>query len=165
MKKTKVIAFLSVIFLCAAAYLFYSRPMTMQQRFPMLTLDKCTDLHGVYKSDGQADFTVFSFDSSSEEFAALWDLLYAQEYRRSLRDLVPEQTRIHPTGSGGFEWEIFFCFDDVALPDGTIGSGDMLCIQSWYGKLDIWFGDKRLSCYTDEQDPWASQILDIIHGY
>ena len=76
--------------------------------------------------------------------------------------MVPRGTRIHKTEAGDFEWEIMFHFDNVVLPDGNIGSGGMLRIQSWYGELDIHFDDEILSCYTNEQKAWSKEVLDII---
>ena len=161
MKKAVVVIF--VILILIAAYLFYSRPMTIQQRYPMLSLDKCTELRGYYKIDGQTELTEFTIDKNSEEFEMLWGLLYDKDYYRSLKDLFPRGTRIHPTEPGGFEWEVYFHFEDVEFPDGNIGSGGILRIQCWYGELDIYFDDDMLSCHTNEQEAWAKEILSIIH--
>jgi len=162
LKTKKVVIVVAIIILFIAVYLFYSRPMSIQQRYPMLTLEKCTELRGYYKLDGQAELTEFSIDKNGEEFEMLCDLLYEQEYHRSLRDLLPRGTRTHPTEPGTFQWEVYFHFDDVVFPNGSIGSGGMLSIQSWYGELDIHFDGEILSCYTNEQETWAEGVLTII---
>lgn len=165
MKKSRIkkaAAIIAVLLLLVAAYLFYSRPMTIQQRYPMLSLDKCSGISGYYRDDTGEALEEFVIDKNSEEFEMLCDLLYKQEYRRSLRDLLPRGTRIHRTESGDFQWEVFFHFEDVVLPDGSIGSGGILRIQSWYGDLDIYFDDGIFSCYTNEQEHWAKEVLDII---
>lgn len=162
LKTKKAVVMISVILLLIAAYLFYSRPMTIQQRYPMLNLDKCTELRGYYEIDGQTEFTEFTIDKNSEEFEMLCDLLYEQSYCRTLRDILPRGTRIHPTEPGDFEWEVYFHFEDVVLPDGNIGSGGILRIQCWYGELDIHFDGEILSCYTNEQETWAKEVLNTI---
>lgn len=165
MKKTKIystIIVITFILLFIAAYLFYSRPMTIQQRYPILTLDKCTELRGYFRLDRQEELTEFTIDKNSTEFKSLCDLLYEQDYRRSLKDLLPRGTRVHPTEPGDFQWEVSFYFEDIVFPDGSIGSGGILSIQSWYGELDIHFDGDVLSCYTNEQETWAKEVLALI---
>lgn len=151
-----------MVILVLAAYFIYSRPMPIQQRYPMLSLDKCTELRGYYEIDGQTELTEFTIDKNSEDFEILCSLLYEQGYRRSLRDLLPRGTRIHPTESGDFEWEVCFYFDAAELPDGNSGSGGILRIQCWYGELDIHFNDEIFSCYINEQETWAKEVLNTI---
>ena len=162
MKIRKVIIVIALILLCIFGYLFYSRPMSIQQRYPMLNLDKCTEITGYYKVDEQIELTEFSIEKDSKEFEALWALLYEQDYRRSLKDILPRGPRIHPTEAGDFQWEVIFHFDNVVLNDGSIGSGGMLRIQSWYGELDIHFDGEILACNTDEQETWEKEVLDAI---
>lgn len=163
-KKILLIIVISVMLLLVVVYLFYSRPMTIPQRYPMLKLDKCTELRGYYEICGQTAFTEFTIDKNSEEFEMLCSLLYAQDYRRSLRDLLPQGTRIHSTEPGDFEWAVNFHFEDVMLTDGNIGSGEILRIQYWYGELDIYFDGKKLSCHTNEQEAWAKEVLNAIQS-
>ena len=162
LKTKKAVVMISAILLLIAGYLFYSRPLTIQQRYPVLNLDKCTELRGYYKTDGHTEFTEFTIGKNSEELEILCSLLYEQGYSRSLRDLLPRGTRIHPTEPGDFQWEVYFIFEDVVLPDGNIGSGGILCIQYWYGDLDIHFDGEILSCYTNEQEAWAKEVLNTI---
>lgn len=161
-KSTIAIVVICIILLLIAAYLLYSRPMTIQERYPMLTLDKCTELRGYYKIAGQTELTEFTIDKNSEAFETLCSLLYEQDYRRSLRDLLPSGTRYHATQPDDFEWEVFFHFEDVEFPDGSISSGPILRVQIWYGELDIHFDGEFLSCRTKEQETWAKEVLNII---
>ena len=161
-KSTIAIVVICIILLLIAAYLLYSRPMTIQERYPMLTLDKCTELRGYYKIAGQTELTEFTIDKNSEAFETLCSLLYEQDYRRSLRDLLPSGTRYHATQPDDFEWEVFFNFEDVEFPDGSISSGPILRVQIWYGELDIHFDGEILSCRTKEQETWAKEVLNII---
>ena len=165
MNKTKTKKIVILIFaavLLIAGYLFYSRPMTIKQRYPMLEPDKCTKLTGYYKVDEQTEFTEFTVEKDSKEFQALWELLYEQGYRRSLKDILPRGTRTHPTQEGEFQWEVIFHFDNVVLDDGSVGSGGMFHIQSWYGELDIYFDGETLACYTADQKAWEKEVLGAI---
>jgi len=162
LKTQKAFIMLFVMLLFIAGYLFYSRPMTIQQRYPMLTLDKCTEIRGYYEVGAQAEMTAFTIEKDSEYFQKLCNLFYERNYRRSLRDILPRGTRIHRTEPDDFQWEVMFHFDTVELPDGNRGSGTLLRIQYWYGDLDIHFDGVTRSCHTSEQDAWAKEILDII---
>ena len=157
----KVVTMLGVTLLLLAAYLIYSRPMTIQQRYPMLDLDQCTELSGYYEIGGKGR-TEFTIDKNSEEFETLCTLLYEQAYRRSLKDLLPRGTRTYRVLPEDFEWEVFFQFEDVAFPDGSHTSGRILRVDYWYGELDIHFYGDIVSCSTKQQEAWAKQVLDTI---
>ena len=164
MKKPKVkkaFLLISVTVLLLAAYLIYSRPMTIQQRYPMLDLEQCTDLRGYYEIGGQGRIE-FTVDKNSEDFETLCTLLYEQAYRRSLKDLLPHGTRTYRVLPEDFEWEVFFQFKDVAFPDGSHTSGRILRVDYWYGELDIHFYGDIVSCSTKQQESWAKTVLDII---
>ena len=113
LKFSKVGIFFAVMLLLLAAYLFYSRPMTIQQRYPMLTLDKCTELRGYYWIAGQEELTEFTIEPNSADFKLLCEMLYEQSYRRSVRDVLPKGTRIHASEPGDFQWMVYFIFEDV----------------------------------------------------
>ena len=164
LKPKSLITIFVVVVLLLVAYFIYSRPMTITQLYPMLTLDKCSGIEGYYRDGTGKDLEKFAIEKNSEEFELLCDLLYKREYSRSLRDLLPRGTRIHPSEPGDFEWEVMFHFDAIEFSDGNVGSGPLLQIQYWYGELDIEnsvFEDQRF-CHTDEQDAWAKEILYII---
>lgn len=162
-KSTIAIVVICIILLLIAAYLLYSRPMTIQERYPMLTLDKCSGITGSYFDGTGVAFEEFTIDKNSEEFEMLCSLLYEQDYRRSLRDLLPSGTRYHATTQPDeFQWDVFFHFEDVEFPDGSISSGPILRVQIWYGELDIHFDGEFLSCRTKEQETWAKEVLNII---
>jgi hypothetical protein len=160
-KMKKAFLMISVTVLLLAAYLIYSRPLTIQQRYPMLDLEQCTDLRGYYEIGGQGRIE-FTVDKNSEDFETLCTLLYEQAYRRSLKDLLPHGTRTYRVLPEDFEWEVFFQFEDVAFPDGSHTSGRILRVDYWYGELDIHFYGDIVSCSTKQQESWAKTVLDII---
>ena len=160
-KMKKAILMISVTVLLLATYLIYSRPMTIQQRYPMLDLEQCTDLRGYYEIGGQGRIE-FTVDKNSEDFETLCTLLYEQAYRRSLKDLLPHGTRTYRVLPEDFEWEVFFQFEDVAFPDGSHTSGRILRVDYWYGELDIHFYGDIVSCSTKQQESWAKTVLNTI---
>lgn len=158
----KAAALLAVLLVLVAAWLLFSRPMTIRQWYPMLTPEQCTGIEAGYRVGVSGEGTTVFVARDSDDFERLWDLLLEQSYRRSLRDLLPQGTRTHLTQPGDFIWEVCFHFENVELPGGGIGSGGMLSVQYWYGELDIHFEDKRISCRTQDQTQWAQQILDVL---
>ena len=94
--------------------------MTMHQLYPMLTPDKCTAIHGYYEIGMQTEQTKFIIEKESDEFQELCDLFYEREYRRGLRDLFPRGVRTHRTEPEDYQWEVFFRFEDIEFPDGSI---------------------------------------------
>ena len=136
--------------------------MTIEQRYSMLTLDKCSGISGYYRDETMIESEKFTIGKNSQEYEMMCDLIYKKEYRRSIYDLLPRGTRIHREEPGDFQWEVYFYFKDIEFPDGSMGAGAMLHIQNWYGDLDIYFDGERLTCYTDEQESWVKEVFDII---
>lgn len=159
-KKAAIVAALVIVFIFSC--LFYSRPRTLPQLYPMLTLEQCTEIRGYYKIGTEPVQSEFSIVQGSAEFQKLWDLFWKQSFCRSIRDIFPRGTRIHRTEPDDFQWDVYFYFDDVHFPDGSIGSGGMLHFLNWYGSLDIYFDGEVYACHTKSQDAWAKEILDII---
>ena len=161
MKKKLITPLVCAVFLLLV-YAVYSRPMTVTQLYPALTLDHCTAIHVSYEVAPQTEKTEAVVEKDSEAYRVLCDLLYGQSYCRRLRDLLPRGTRIHPTQPGDFQWEALFFFEDVSLPDGSVGSGAMLRIQYWYGELDIHFAGETRACRTSGQEAWAEEVLNVL---
>lgn len=161
MKKKVILRLIPVIFIFAI-YLVYSRPMTISQLYPMFTLDKCTGIGGYYNDGTQVDLTKFTIEQGSEEYAKLCAMFYEKEYRRKLADILPRGTRSHRYEPGDFQWEVYFYFEDVELPDGGRGSGPMLQFKSWYGDLDIFSVGEYYSCYTNQQKKWEKEVFNLI---
>ncbi len=158
------LAALAALVVLALAWAFSSRPMTLAQRYPMLTADSCTEIRGYYRIGTQEGRPEAVAEKGSLEFQRLWELFFQRTYRRSLRDLLPRGTRIHPAQPGDFQWEVFFEFENVPFPDGSTGSGTMLHIRNWYGELDLRFDGETEACITQDQHIWAAEVLDILRG-
>ena len=165
MKKSKRIKWLVLIAVAVSllsAYLIYSRPMTLSQMYPMLTPERCTEIHGYFRIEEQPEQTRFTVSASDDAFRDLCDAFYGRTYRRSLRSVLVRGARYHRVEPGDFQWEVYFHFEDVELPDGNIGSGAMLRIQNWYGELDLYFDVEQVSLHTDDGEEWGKEVLDLI---
>ena len=160
--KRKWVILLAAAAVLLTAYLICSRPMTMAQRYPMLTADRCTEIRGYYGVGAEAEPREFCVAQDDPEFQQLWQLFYGKEYRRALRDLLPRGTRYHRALPEDFRWEVSFCFADVPMPDGSTGSGEMLRFENWYGQLDIFFDGTQRACRTAGQEAWSAQVLELI---
>ena len=161
-QKIKRLVLIAVAVLILSAYLIYSRPMTLLQMYPMLTLDRCTEIHGYYRIEEQPEQTRFTVSASDEAFQDLCDAFYGRSYRRSLRSIFVRGTRSHRVEPGDFQWEVYFYFEDVEFPDGSIGSAAMLRIQNWYGELDLYFDVEQVSLHTKGETVWGREVLDLI---
>lgn len=160
--KKKAIAGILIAAVLFTAYFVYSWPKTLLQLYPMLTLDKCTEISGYYIVGTQTDPMEFVIEKDSPEFEKLFSQFYWKMYRRSVRDILPRSTRYHTPSPEDFQWDVCFSFEDVEFPDGSIGSGKMLHFHNWYGDLDIGFNGETYSCHTDEQEAWAETVLQLI---
>lgn len=160
----KIVVVIVAAVLLLTAYFVYSGPMTLPQLYPMLTLDKCTEIRGYYCTGTSTGHTEFTAAHNSEAFQKLCGLFYERNYRRSLRDILPRGTRTHQTRGDDFQWDVYFCFEGIEFPDGSTGSGALLNIQNWYGELDLFSDGEWYSCRTHEQEAWAKEVLAVIQN-
>ena len=152
----------AILLLVLAFYAWYARPVTLLELYPMLKLDKCTQVQGYYEIGTQAEPSEFIIAKNSEEFETLCNLFYEQRYRRSLRDLFPRGARIHRTEPDDFQWDVYFIFEQIEFPDGSTGSGAMLHFKNWYGVFDVHFNGETHAYQVSDQECWGAQVLDII---
>jgi len=160
--KKRVLVWVCVLLILAVAYLIFSRPVTPDQLYPMLSPEKCVEIRGYYVIGTQKEATEFSVAPDTEAFESLYDLFFTRSYRRSLKDLLPRGTRYHSAEPEDFRWEVFFSYEDVEFPDGSRGSGPILQFYNWYGELDLFFAGERHVYHTKGQENWAKVVLDTI---
>lgn len=152
----------AILLLALAFYAWYTKPVTLSELYPMLELDKCTQIQGYYEIGTQAEPSEFTIAKNSGEFETLYNLFYEQRYCRSLRDVFPRGTRIHRTEPDDFQWDVHFVFEHVEFPDGSTGSGAMLHFTNWYGAFDIHFNGETHAYQVSDQERWGVQVLDTI---
>ena len=144
-------------------YLLFSRPMTLSQLYPMIKIEDCAEINGYYAIGSLVEDTEFHFDKNSEEFWKLLMLFDRQEYRRSLKDILPRTEKIHRIeGPDDFWWEVSLRFNEFAMPDGSISSGS-LRFHNFYGELEIHFDGKSYACFTKEPGLFDS-VFALIKG-
>lgn len=165
-KKRFKVAVTGVILLGLAIFcLIYTRPQTIEARYPMLDMAQCTRVKGYY-SDGQmAEQRSFVIDPDDPHFAEIIALFDAPAFRTRLKNLLPEGTRYHQVEDGDFEWELMFRFEDVQFPSGDVGSGDMLHIRNFFGDISLHFDGTVTHCSVKEQDQWLRIVNEWIMQY
>ena len=84
-KKGRAAVAAVVLFLCAG-YLFYTRPVTLGQIYPMLEAGECVGMSGVFRVGSQQERSEFTLAQGSEAFEEVLGLLYDCRYRRTLSD-------------------------------------------------------------------------------
>lgn len=146
--------------------LWYTRPMTIAEICPAIDFDECSRIHGYYYlydgNNGAGDDQRFELTEEDDPFTALLASVKEREFRRSLRSLLPSGGQSHRLEEGDYKWSVIFTFDDLSFPDGSIGRGDILHIDNFFGELSLYYDGEKLYCSTDEQDIWIDQIMEHI---
>lgn len=154
---------IAVVIALLLGYSLFSRPMTLSQLYPMIKIDQCAEIKGYYGIGTQVNDTEFGFDRSDEDFWKLLMLFNEQEYRRSLKDLLPRTTKTHRAeGNNDFWWDVSLRFDEFTMPDGSISSG-FLRFHNWYGDLEIYFDGEAYACFTRESKLYDS-VFELLSG-
>ena len=88
--KTKRVGFIiaaAVVLVLAAAWLWYTRPMTLEQICPGVGLSRCTEIKGTYRLQGSDPVSV-CLTPEDPEFDALLAQLQDRGFRRSVWGLL-----------------------------------------------------------------------------
>ncbi len=160
----KILLWIIAAILLLVFYCWYTRPMTLSELYPMLELEKCTQVYGYYEIEMQPEQTAFTIEKGSNGFETICDLFSEPGYRRSLRNLLSNGTKTHRIEPGDFQWDVCFDFKDVEFPDGSTGSGTILHFTNWYGEFKIHCNGEVHSYRLCNQDSWLSQVLDVIQS-
>ena len=144
-------------------YLWYTMPKTVEQLYPYLDLSECSGITVYYEDEVPADFTEVNL--TAEEAAPIAELFENRSFRRTLGSLFTPNVRHHNPKSGEFTWQLFFYFENVTLPDGSTGSGVLLHVNNFYGKLDISSDGKAIyNLSTADKDAWLQAILNAVYA-
>ena len=163
MKKKRMIA---VLLLCiVVAILIYTRPLTIEERYPVLDLSQCTLISGYFDNGTGVEDTRFTISPEDPHFDELMERFRSTEFRTSLRTIFFRGVKIHPYQDGDYKWEVMLRFEDVLFPSGDIGSGDMLHISNFYGDIDLSFDGQQVECSVKNQDEWLNNVMSIITRY
>lgn len=150
----------------AALALLYTRPLTVPEICPAIDFQQCSRIHGYYYlydgSNGAGEDQSFELTADDAEFTALLASVKEREFRRSLLSLLPSGGRSHRLEDGDYKWSVIFTFNDLSFPDGSVGRGDILHIDNFFGELSLYHDGVKLYCSTDDQDTWIAQIMKYI---
>lgn len=162
-RKIKRLIWAAVLLAALLVGLFYTRPATIEQRYPMLDLSRCTEIRGYYRGDSPDPEEIpFAAEAGTPEFEALLALFQEQTFRTRLGNLIPTGTRTHRIEAGDFKWEVLFRFEDVHFPSGDVGRGDLLQVHNFFGELDLFFDGETVKCRVPDQDAWLRAVMDAI---
>lgn len=160
MKKRIGAAFAAVILLCAAVFIFvYTRPLTIEQRYPVLDLSQCTLIQGSFQDGtGETQFTIAPGDPHFDEVIGRFR---SAAFQTRLRNILPQGAKTHPYRDGDFKWSVTFRFEDVLFPGGDTGSGDMLRVNNFFGDIDLFFDGEQVNCSVKDQEQWLKDSMSI----
>ena len=163
MKKKHKLGLGAIVILCiAVSCLIYTRPQSMEQRYPYLDLTGCIEIKGYcFDAPGELE-KAFSIKSSDDDFGELISLIREARFRTRLENLLPQGTKTHIYAEGDYKWNVILCFDAVGFPDGSTGSGDILGIENFYGDLSFSFDGRTVLCSVKHQEQWTKRIMDLI---
>lgn len=169
MKKIIRIVLVVLVLVLAAAGLWYTRPMTLEQLRPGIDLSACTEIRVSYFQSTEERRTSEADDelTLTPESPAFPDLLaqfQGRTFRRSLLSLLPQGSRTHMVSPGDFRWEVCFRFENAPLPGGGTVSGDILHCRNFFGRLDISADGETWRATTADKSRWLTDVMDAINA-
>lgn len=162
MKRARLVVSGIIIFILIVIVLIYSRPMTLAQMCAGIDVAESENVHGYYFIAPATEDAKFEIGEEDEMFSRITDLFSSRKFRRSVRSLFPQGTKVHSYKNGDFKWEVMFRFTDVKLPNGDICSGEIIRVSNFFGKLEVHFNGKVWRCSTRDQDAWLNEVMSII---
>ena len=164
-KKVKWIILAVMLVGITAFVCIYTRPLEIEQRYPVLDLSQCTQIRGyyyIYTGANVVDDTLFIISPDDIHFDDMLELFQSASFRNKLRNILPEGTKTHVLQDGDFRWEVMFHFENVRFPNGDTGSGGILHIRNFFGDVELFFDGEQTKCSVKNQEKWLQDVLDII---
>lgn len=166
MKKGVKTTIIVAALLCMIAFvLVYTRPLTIEQRYPVLDISQCTQIRGYYFNGTEIEDTPFVIYPDDPHFDEMIELFRFAAFKTKLRNIFPQGTKTHRQSDGDYQWEVMFRFEDVLFPSGDMGSGDMLHIRNFFGDIDLSFDGEQVNCSVKNQEQWLKDVMSIIVQY
>lgn len=166
-RKKKWAIFGAALLLFTAFALIYTRPQTIEQRYPFLDLtQQCTQIWGyydTYEGSGESDQKEFSVGPDDVRFEELLRLVREAKIRTKLTNLIPMYgMQYHTKREGDFQWTVWLQLENVVFPNGDTGTGDMLRFDNFFGNVEVVFDTENRRCTIKNQDVWLKAVLDCI---
>lgn len=166
MKKKFKIMVISAVLLCIVFFiLIYTRPLTIEQRYPVLDLSQCTQISGDYRDGSIADRTQFTIHPEDPHFDEMIELFQSTAFHTRLRNIFPPKSKTHRYHTGVFQWTVQFRFEDVSFPNGDTASGHLLYIDNFFGDLELRCDGKEVLCSVKNQEQWLDDVMVILEQY
>ena len=167
MKKRGKLILFAVILTCVIIFIFaYTRPFTIETRYPVLKVSQCTQIRGYYRDNiSTIEPVAFVISPDDPHFDELIEIFHSTTFRTTLRNIFPAGTKTHLYSEGDFQWSIMLRFEDVLFPDGSVGNGDMFHIDNFFGDIKIQFDGEMTQCSVKNQEQWLKDVMSIIAQY
>lgn len=162
MKKRRKAVFIGVALLCIAAVFVYTRPLTIEQRYPVLDLSQCTLVRGYFRDGTSVEDIQFTFAPDDLHFDQMIELFQSVAFKKRLRNILPERTKSHLYQGGDFKWSVTFRFENVLFPSGDTSSGDMLRIDNFFGDVALSFDGELVECSVKDQEQWLKDVMSLL---
>lgn len=163
MGKRMKAALIAAAMLCMiAAVLVYTRPLTIEQRYPVLDLSQCTLIRGYFHDGTSAEAANFTIAPGDPNFGEMIERFQSAAFKKRLRNMLPRGTKTHLYEDGDFRWFVVFQFEDVLFPSGDTGSGDMLHVNNFFGDVELSFDGEQVECSVENQEQWLKDVMSII---
>lgn len=161
-KNIKLIVSTIIVICIVATCLIYTRPQTIEQRYPLLNTSKCTGIKGYYFVEPGVEDIAFQINTDEKRFSELIRLIKSAETKKKLSNILPQGTKTHRLSDGDFKWELMLDFDDVSYPNGDHGNGYMLHIRNFFGAVGIFYDGEEIWYSVTNQEQWLRDIMDMI---
>lgn len=162
-QKNKKLFINVIILLCIlASYLIYTRPQTIEQRYPLLDISDCTEIAGYYFEAPAVEDTEFHIRPEDSRFSELVQLIQSAELKKNFNNFLPQGTKSHLLADGDFKWELLLNFDAVSFPNGDQGRGYMLHLRNFFGDFSVSFDGDQIWYSISNQDQWLKEIMEVI---
>jgi len=161
-KRFKLLLLAAILLGVVLFALIYTRPLTIEARYPVLDLSQCVQIRGYYNDGTSVEDIPFIVDPEDPHFAEAVELFRSPTFKTKLRNLFPSGTKTHRYSEGDFKWSVVFRFEDVLFSTGDTGSGDLLRIENFFGDLELYFDGQTTQCAATDQTEWLRAVMDLI---
>lgn len=164
MKKKLWIPLLAAAILLAGLWLWYARPMTLEELNPGVELGQCVKIWA-HQDTGSPWETRKEVEllPGDPAFDSLTELLEGRTFRRQLwKNLAYLFTRssYRRIENGDFMWDMTLYFEEISLPNGETVQGGTVTLRNFYGDLDLPPDIGYIK--TVDHDQWLSDVRAII---
>lgn len=162
MKKIKWLVGVIIAICIVAACSIYTRPQTIEQSYPLLSISDCTEIQGYYFIAPCVEDIQYHISTDDSRFSEIIQLVQSARIKKKLSNILPQETKTHRLSDGDFKWELMLNFDDVSYLSGDHGSGYMLHIRNFFGEVSISFDGEEVWYSVSNQEQWLRDIMEIV---